>query len=99
MLWGFILRDSYIFDDGLGFFNDAVEENLVLLLIVPWAPVMEVAIDAVFNLDMHDLKIINLLAHFCLNPNQEALHRTTPHQPSKPQSQPLTINSNTSGPL
>lgn len=35
MLWGFILRDSYIFDDGLGFFNDAVEENLVLLLIVP----------------------------------------------------------------
>lgn len=35
MLWRFVLGDSYIFDDGLGFFNDAVEEGLVLLLIVP----------------------------------------------------------------
>lgn len=39
---------------------------------------MEVAIDAVFNLDMHDLKIINLLTHFGLNPNQEPLPTTTP---------------------
>ena len=48
-----ILRDGDILEDSLGLCGYLDEELLVFFLVVPGAPVMEVAIDAVFHLDIH----------------------------------------------
>ena len=53
VFWGFVLSDSKIFDDGLGFVGNAVKKVLILFFIVSRAPLMKMAINAMFNLDMH----------------------------------------------
>lgn len=61
VLWGFVLGDCYISANRFRFFGYALEEVLILLFVVSGAPLMEVAIDAVFNLDIHGFKLIILL--------------------------------------
>jgi len=53
--WRFILRNSRIGIDFFGFADDTMEEVLIFFLLMARAPLMEVAIDAMFNLDMHVL--------------------------------------------
>ena len=53
MFWGMIFGDGDILADWPSFGFDAVVEFMILGFVVAGAPVMEVAVDAVFNLDMH----------------------------------------------
>ena len=49
----FVLGDGDIGVDRLSFFGYSQEEVLIFFFIVTGAPLMEVAVYAVFNLDMH----------------------------------------------
>lgn len=53
VFWGLILGDGGISENRPYFSLDAVVELVIFGFIVAWAPVMEVAVDAVLYLDMH----------------------------------------------
>ena len=55
MRWWLILGHGDVGVDFLSLADDAMEEILVFFLLMAGAPLMEMAIDAVFNLDMHVL--------------------------------------------
>ena len=55
MRWWLILRNGGIGIDFLSFADYTMVEVLIFFLLMARAPLMKVAIDTVFNLDMHVL--------------------------------------------
>ena len=55
VLWRLVLGKIYIFEDSFGLCGNFDEEFLIFFFIVSWAPVVEMAIDAVFYLDEHKI--------------------------------------------
>ena len=53
VFWRFVLSDGKILNDGLGFVGNTMEKVLILFFIMSRAPLMEMAINAMFNLK-HD---------------------------------------------